>query len=388
MIPRTLKSQLKKAAKEFGVVSVTGPRQSGKTTLVRSVFPNYKYVNFENLADLQAIKSDPASFIKDVKGGVIIDEVQRFPEILSYIQVAIDENYKPGKFILTGSQNLLLLEKVGQSLAGRVAVLTLLPLSISELKSENLLDSNYQKQILNGFFPGLYDKEQSIDLFYSSYITTYVERDVRNIKNIGDLTNFQRFLQLLAGRVGQLVNFSQLGNDVGVTHKTIESWLSVLEASYLIIKLQPFYKNFGKRIVKSSKVYFTDTGLASYLLGIDNQTEMSRHFALGALFENLVISDFYKQKLNNVSSSKLFFFRDNTGNEVDLVIDRGSEILAIELKSSSTYNSSLSKGLDFFGNLAGDGTRLKKILIYTGEHEQEIKDTSLIGWKSIAKLDI
>lgn len=388
MIPRSLEPQLKKAAKEFGVVSVTGPRQSGKTTLVRSVFSDYKYVNFENLADLQAIKSDPASFIKGVKNGVVIDEVQRFPEILSFIQLAIDDNFKPGKFILTGSQNLLLLEKVGQSLAGRVAVLTLFPLSIFELKSKKLLDSNYQKQILNGFFPGLYDKEQSIDLFYSSYITTYVERDVRNIKNIGDLTNFQRFLQLLAGRVGQLINFSQLGNDVGVTHKTIESWLSVLEASYLIIKLQPFYKNFGKRIVKSSKVYFTDTGLASYLLGIDNQTEMSRHFALGPLFENLIISDLYKQKLNNISSSKLFFFRDNTGNEVDVVIDKGSEILAIELKSTSTYSSNLKKGLDFFGDLADERVRLKKILVYTGEHEQKIKDVSLTNWKSITKVKV
>ncbi|MBU0579395.1 ATP-binding protein [Patescibacteria group bacterium] len=385
MIKRCLQTQIIRAAKQFGVVSVTGPRQSGKTTLVKAVFPNHKYFNLEKLSDFQAIKADPLNFIDNIKNGVIIDEVQKFPELLSYIQVSIDENFRPGKFIITGSQNLLLSDKISQSLAGRVAVLTLFPLSMAEVSGVNLSIKNYKKLLLKGFYPSLYDKKIDINLFYSSYINTYVERDVRSIKNIGDLATFQRFLQLLAGRIGQLINLSQLGNDVGISYKTAESWISVLEASYVIKKLQPYYNNLGKRVTKSYKIYFVDVGLAAYLLGINSINELSNHFILGGLFENLIIMDLFKNKLNSFSSSKFFFFRDNHGNEVDLILDHGSKIVPIEIKAGATFSTDFLKGINFFNKINNsDGG----YLIYSGNLESSINGTQLLNWLSLDKIRV
>ena len=245
MINRKASKKLSLLAKEYGVVSVTGPRQSGKTTLVKEHFPNHQYYNLEFLSDLEKISSDPVGFINSISNGVIIDEVQRYPDILSYIQVAIDDNFKPAKFVITGSQNLLLSDKVSQSLAGRVGILKLLPLSISELDMSDLLPDSFQKQILKGFYPSIYDKDQTPNLYYANYLNTYVERDVRSIKNVGDLSSFTRFLQLMAGRVGQILNLSEIGGVVGANHKTISSWISILEASYIVFRLEPYYQNFG-----------------------------------------------------------------------------------------------------------------------------------------------
>lgn len=388
MITRTITPKLTSAAQQFGVVSLTGPRQSGKTTLVRSVFPHHEYVNLENLAQAKRIKDDPLGFIQSITQGVIVDEIQKFPDLLSYIQVSIDEDFQPGKFIITGSQNLLLSEKITQSLAGRVAILTLLPLTISELQQANKLSPTYTQTILKGFYPGLYDKDQEINLFYTSYLNTYVERDVRNIQAIGDLSSFERFLQLLAGRIGQLTNLSQLGNLVGVTHKTIETWLSILEASYVIIRLQPYYNNFGKRITKSPKIYFTDTGLACHLLGIDSEKELSSHFVIGGLFENAIIIDLFKTKLNTLSSTRLYFFRDHSGNEVDLILDCGSSLVPIEIKASSTYSQEFLKGISFFNKLHPDKNTPQlaatSYVLYAGQETITVHKTTLLPWQKAA----
>lgn len=388
MIQRHIQHTLQQAAREFGVVSVTGPRQSGKTTLVRSLFSNYEYINLENISDRNILQADPKGFLDQISTGLIIDEVQRYPEILSYIQVHIDEHFCPGKFILTGSQNLLVSEKIGQSLAGRVAVLTLFPLTIEELQTAGYREGNYQNAILKGFYPGLFDKKQTVRLFYTSYLQTYVERDVRSIKNIGDLSRFERFLQLLAGRIGQIINYHDLGNDVGVSYKTIESWLSVLEASYVVMRLQPYYRNFGKRLVKSPKVYFTDVGLAAHLLGIDSPEEMRSHFAMGLLFENMVVMDLYKQIQNRLSSSQLYFFRDNNRNEVDVVLDAGSTLTPIEVKAGATFNSDYLDGVTYFQNLHTENgpKHGPGYIVYTGDRETTIQDNHLINWKNLKEV--
>lgn len=385
MIKREIESNLKKLAKEYGVVSVTGPHQSGKTTLVRYLFPNHTYVNLESIADLDVIKEDPVGFIASIKKGVIIDEVQKFPELLSYIQVSIDNEYKAGKFVITGSQNLLLSEKINQSLAGRVGILKLLPFTIQELKTSNMLPKNYLDVILKGFYPGVYDKKRTPNIYYANYINTYVERDVRSIKNIGNLASFNRFLQLLAGRVGQILNLSELGGLLGVNYKTVASWLSVLEASYIVLILEPYYKNFGKRIIKAPKVYFTDVGLAAHLLRLDSTNELKNHFSLGGLFENMVILDIYKRKLNSLSTSKLYYFRDSSGSEVDLLIDKGSELLPIEIKASATFNSEYLKNIKYFNELSEGSLGY---FIYSGEKKTNVAGFEILNYANISNLKL
>jgi len=377
MILRDAKTKLVQLAKEYSVVSVTGPRQSGKTTLVKSLFPNHRYVNFENLSELELIKSDPLSFISNVGQGVIIDEIQKYAEILSYIQVSVDENYHSGKFILTGSQNLVLGEKVSQSLAGRVGVLQLLPLSLSELeKSGNTLET-YQNQIFKGFYPGLYDHERSVNIYYQNYFSTYVQRDVRSIKNLGDLSTFTRLVKLLAGRIGQILNLSELGSQIGVNYKTIESWISILEASYIVYRLEPFYNNFNKRIIKSPKIYFYDTGLAANLLRIDSVKELENHYALGNLYENMVVTDLLKQKYNSLSTAGLYYFRDSSGLEVDVIIDQGANLIPVEIKSSQTFNSDFLKNLNKFREFSGTS---ESVLIYSGVGNQISQNTKLVNY--------
>ena len=387
MINRALTKQLLKVSKTFGVVSVTGPRQSGKTTLVKLVFPNHQYVNLENLRDLDRVKSDPLEFINSIKTGVIIDEIQRFPELLSYIQISIDENFTAGKFIITGSQNLLLLDKVSQSLAGRVAIIKLYPFSMEELNKVNLSSNSYIEQLHKGFYPAIYDKKQEPTTFYSNYINTYVERDVRSIQNIGDLSVFTKFLQILASRIGQLLNLSDISAQLGVSHKTISSWISVLEASYIIFTLEPYYKNYGKRVIKSPKVYFVDVGLATSLLRLDNENEIKNYYALGSLFENLIVLEIYKNIINHLSSSKLYFFRDKHGMEIDLLVDKGSQIEPIEIKSSSSFNSDFLSGIKYFNELTkpkvSTGT-----LIYSGETSWDIQNIKILNYKDILKIKL
>lgn len=380
MIKRLLASKIKELSSLYPVVAITGPRQSGKTTLARQVFADHLYLNLENLDLLSAARADPRSFLRLGSGQkIIIDEIQKLPDLFSYLQVEVDEQKIPGQFIITGSLQFELSEKISQSLAGRVANFTLLPLAISEISNIPV----YEKLAINGFYPRIYSHPIPPKDYYRDYLSTYVERDIRQVKNIGDLSSFQRFLQLVAGRVGQIVNLSSLASDTGVSHRTVESWLSVLEASFIIFRLQPYFQNFGKRVIKSPKLYFYDTGLLCYLLGIDTPEELGMHFATGHIFENMVIMDRLKRSLNERSSDKLYYFRDNNGLELDLIIDRGGIQTGVEIKSSKTFNSDMLVNLKAWQkiNPYADSTGY---LVYNGRLEQRIGNTKIANWKSLS----
>ena len=336
---------------QYRAVAVVGPRQSGKTTLVRQVFPDKTYVNLENIDTRRFAMEDPRGFLSGLSEGAIIDEIQRVPELFSYLQQILDENPVKGLFILTGSNNFLLQEKISQSLAGRVGYLFLLPLSLTEL-GKPLPATN--ELIFRGFYPELY-AERSMDAgkYYDNYIRTYVERDVRLIKNIVDLYAFERFIRLCAGRTGQLLNINSLAIEVGVDNKTINSWLSVLETSFITFRLQPFHKNYNKRIVKMAKLYFYDVGLASSLLGIENKEQLVLHPLRGNLFENLVVCEFLKTRFNQGKRNNLFFWRDNVGTEIDLLIEHTDRLLPVEIKSGQTITDEYFKSLNRWLKISG-----------------------------------
>ena len=360
MIERQLQKPLLRLARQYPVVAVTGPRQSGKTTLCRASFPRYFYCNLEDMDTRTHAEDDPRDFLEQ-SDKMIIDEIQRVPSLASYIQGIVDFQDRPGQFILTGSHQFELTHTVSQSLAGRVALLRLLPFSLKELGERG----SYLKLLYRGFYPRIVAKKLNPTEAFSFYVDTYLKRDMREIKAVQNLRQFQRFLQLCASLTGQIVNKQQLGNDIGIDGKTVDSWLSVLEASYIIFLLQPHFKNFRKRIVKRPKLYFCDVGLAAFLLGIKEESHVSSHPLKGALFENLVIAEKLKQQFNTVHSPSLYYFRDNTGNEVDLLDDRGDEIVSYEIKTSKTLNPSLFKGLNFYKTL-NPGNK-KSFLIYTGD---------------------
>lgn len=389
MINRQIVSQIKRLKKEFPVIAVTGPRQSGKTTLLREMFPKYEYFNLENPETLSTVENDPATFIRAHQQAVIIDEVQRVPALLSYIQVTVDEQQKMGSFIISGSENLLLSEKINQSLAGRAAYVQLFPLSNQELIEAGLLKASVYDQIFTGSYPALYARKINTIDYYDQYIATYVERDLKQISTISNLSLFRKFFALLAGRIGQLLNLSSLANDVGVSVMTIENWISILEASYLVFRLQPHYKNFGKRYIKSSKLYFTDTGLACRLLKISSVEELQTHYLIGGLFENMMIMEMKKYLANSANSSQPYFFRDSNGNEVDLIIDQGTKQIPIEIKASGTFNSSFIKGIEFWHDLTSKSETVSKqpgFVIYTGKQAHQGKNYSLIEWNLLAPL--
>ncbi|MEA2056707.1 MAG: ATP-binding protein [Patescibacteria group bacterium] len=383
MIQRSIAKKVLELSQKYPVISITGPRQSGKTSICKKLFAKYLYVNLENLDTLARAKSDPKSFLKIGSGSkMVIDEIQRFPDLLSYIQVEVDEQKIDGQFVITGSQNLAISENISQSLAGRVANFTLLPLSIPEIEQSQyrhkFLDLN--TSILRGFYPRPLVKKINAQDFYRDYLATYVERDVRQIKNIGDLSQFQKFLQLVAGRVGQLVNFSSLANDVGVSYKTIKSWLSVLEASYIIYTLQPYFKNFGKRAIKSPKLYFYDVGLLCHLLEINSTTDLMTHYAYGQIFENLVITEVQKNYQNTRKNVRTYFWRDNHQNEIDLLLSSGGKLHGVEIKSSQTFNQDMIKGLRYWRDLE-PATNHLSTLVYSGLEDQKIQETQLSNWR-------
>lgn len=384
MIKRKISQQILDLSKKYPVISITGPRQSGKTSLAKHLFPKYAYFNLEDLDVLEIALSDPRSFLKLGSGQqMIIDEIQRAPDLLSYIQTEVDEKKIDGQFVITGSQNFAISEGISQSLAGRVANFTLLPLSLSELSESSYKKraNDLQDMIFGGFYPAQITKDISAEVFYRNYLSTYVERDLRQIKNIGDLKLFQRFLQLVAGRVGQLVNYSSLANDVGVSYKTIESWLSILEASYIIYTLQPYHKNFGRRVVKSPKIYFYDVGLLCHLLKINSSEELSTHFAYGQIFENFVITEIKKNIENKLQNISLYFWRDSNGRELDLIIDQGIQLNGIELKSARTFSKNMLAGLEYWQNLA-DSVQHTSTLLYAGTAEQQVGHIDVKNWKS------
>lgn len=375
--------------KSFPVIVVTGPRQSGKTTLIREMFPDYKYFNLESPQTLQAVQDDPAGLVNPKTRNIIIDEVQRVPEILSYIQVAVDEQQIAGNFILSGSENLLLSEKIIQSLAGRAAYVNLLPLSYEELKLAGKEHKSIYKQLFTGQFPALYSKKYEPLEYYEQYLATYVERDVKQISNLINLTQFRTFLGLLAGRIGQVVNNVSLANDVGVSPNTIGNWISILEASYIIFRLQPYYENFGKRHIKSPKIYFTDTGLACRLLDLTESDQLKNFFLIGGLFENLIILEIKKYLQNTRPAAKLYFFRDTHGNEVDLIIDQGTTQIPVEIKSGSTFSPSFLKGTRYWSSLLDEKSQKKSLpgfVIYSGDQLYKTNEYSLINWQDLSQI--
>ncbi|MFO7790458.1 MAG: ATP-binding protein [Bacteroidales bacterium] len=380
MIKRKIENTIKKLIKNYPVVTLTGPRQSGKTTLLRSIFQDLPYVNLENPDVRQLALDDPRGFLNNYPNGAVLDEAQKVPDLFSYIQVMVDDN-KDLRFILSGSHNFLLLENISQSLAGRAAVLKLLPFSINELYT-NTIPDDYESIIFNGLFPGIYDKNLDPGVFYSSYTNTYLERDVRQIKKIGDLKQFSVFLRLVAGRVGQILNLNSLATDARISPNTVKAWLSVLEASYIIYYLPPYHKNFNKRITKSPKLYFTDTGLVCSLLSIENAEQVKTHYAKGALFENMVINEFLKKRFNQGLNQNMYFWNNKNLYEIDLILESGNTITSIEIKSSMTLRKEYFRNLTYWQKLSGEKPQ-NSYVIYGGEENHTTQNGKFISWQNM-----
>jgi predicted AAA+ superfamily ATPase len=387
MIHRCIKAKILQAAQELPVVAIIGPWQSGKTTVSRMMFPLYTYVNLEDLDIREFAVTDPRGFLKQYRGpqGLIIDEIQHVPQLLSYIQTIVDTEKKNGYFVITGSQNFLISQAISQTLAGRIAILTLLPFSISEMKQASLLTESPEELIFKGCYPRIYTGVQDVTAWYNDYILTYIERDVRQLHQIQDLSVFKRFMKLCAGRIGQLLNISSLANDAGVSVHTARGWLSILEASYIIYFLHPHFQNFSKRLIKSPKLYFYDTGIASALLGIQSKNDVDVHYLRGGLFESLMISDLAKQCFNMRQQPNLYFWRDNHGHEVDCIYERGMSLTPCEIKAGKTITSDYFKGLEYWNELSGNDP-LSGYIIYAGDESQSRTKGNVVGWKDIDKV--
>jgi uncharacterized protein len=366
MIQRFAENEILALAKQFKAIAIVGPRQSGKTTLVKKLFKEKPYVNLENPDTRNFALNDPRGFLSKYPDGAVLDEAQRAPELFSYLQQVLDESESYGLFIITGSNNFLLQENISQSLAGRVGYLNLLPLTLSEINEPKV---SIEEKIFKGCYPSLYSQSTNIDptKWYANYIRTYIERDVRLIKNITNLILFERFVRLCAGRIGQLLNMHSLANELGVDTKTISSWISVLETSFVLFRLQPYHKNFNKRVVKMPKIYFYDTGLASALLGVQNSQQLDLHPFKGSLFENMVIVELWKNRFNQGKSNNLFFWRDNNGNEVDVIIENGVQLFPIEIKSGQTIQDDYFKGIHYWNKILQQSNGY---LIYGGKEFQ------------------
>ena len=381
MIERTLASKVTSLAQKFQVITLTGPRQSGKTTLVKATFPDLPYVSLEEPDIRQIALTDPRGFLSNYPNGVILDEIQNTPELFSYIQRIVDEN-RQIQFILTGSSNFLLMEKISQTLAGRTAVLHLLPFSLQEL--EPLADS-YENLIFKGQYPRIYDRTIPPPDFYPSYIQTYVDRDVRMIKNIGDINAFIQFTQLCAGRIGQPLNNASLANDAGISPNTAKSWLSILESSYILYRLQPYHRNFNKRLVKSPKLYFYDTGVACSLLGIREQEQVNLHYMKGSLFENLILNEFIKRSFNRGENRLPYYWQDNHGKEIDCLLVNGEKVTAIEIKSGKTISTSYFENLNYWRSLTALPEN-QEYVVYGGDQSMQTSAGTLISWKDLDRI--
>ena len=384
MIPRKIIHELKILLTEYPVVTILGPRQAGKTTLAKSFLKGYEYSNLEEPFIRSFAQEDPKAYLGQFKSKVIIDEIQRVPELLSYIQVIVDNESCEGRFILTGSHQLQLQEAISQSLAGRTAILKLLPLSIEELNLSNIKFESFEAYCIHGFLPRVYDKSIRPSVAYSNYYQTYVERDVKQLINLKDLSTFEKFLKLLAGRTGQILDQNRLSNDVGVSAKTINKWLSILEASFIIFKLSPFFENFGKRVIKSPKYYFTEIGLLCFLLGIEKPDQVTRDPLVGNIFENLVVIECLKERFNQGKVDNLYFYRDSNGNEVDLVFQNARSLVPIEIKSSSTFHTRFLKGINHFKNVSK--TSEAGYLVYNGDHTVESEHYHILNFKEIKSI--
>ena len=385
MVRREVSEKVLEYARQYPVVTITGPRQSGKTTLCRMLFPERPYVSLEGLEERRFAAADPKGFLDRFGAGVVIDEIQRVPELLSYIQLYADEHGKPGFYILTGSQNLLLLEGISQSLAGRTALVTLLPFTLREAYQDQAPPS-LEEVLYTGFYPRIFDRRLNPSEASSFYVSTYVERDLRQLVNVRDLSQFETFLKLCAGRTGQLVNLSSLGGDAGVSHNTARQWLSILETSYIVKLLRPYYRNLGKRLVKAPKLYFLDTGLAAFLLSITDPRHLESHPLKGSLFESLVVSELLKLRLNRGKPDNLFFYRDEKGMEIDVLLDHGQEIELLEVKLARTLDSGFFKPLKALA--ARHGRVRNSYLVYGGDETRLQEGCRVTGWRDLDGLAV
>ncbi len=384
MIPRQATTTLQRLARGFPIVAITGPRQSGKTTLAKHVFANKAYISLENPDELEFANTDPRRFLARFDNGAILDEVQRCPALLSWLQNLVDDRAVMGDFVLTGSSQFELIAGITQSLAGRVGRVELLPLTVQELSAAGKLPNELNTLLLQGGYPSLYDRDVSPQDWFANYIATYIERDVRQLIGIRDLSQFQRFVKMCAARSGQLLNLTALGADCGLSATTAREWLSVLEASYLVTRLQPHHQNFGKRLVKTPKLYFLDVGLMAWLLGIRDAITLDTHASRGALFETFVVSELIKHRFNQGQASDLHFWRDNTGHEVDVLRDTPKGLQAIEIKSGSTFASDWPKGLHRWQALAGTGALTTQI-IFGGHSSYQREDCEVLSWRDICQ---
>jgi len=384
MIKRIVTSELIRLAKQYPVVTVTGPRQSGKTTLCKSTFPRKKYVSLENLDHRRAANKDPKQFLQDYPDGAILDEIQRAPDLLSYIQGIVDESNKEGMFILTGSHQFELMDSINQSLAGRTAVVRLLPFSYEEVYGNQKKKTDTNQILFTGFYPRIFDKKLNPTEALSFYMTTYIERDVRSIVQVQDLAKFELFLKVCATQTGQLLNLSHLSNECGIAVNTAKHWLSVLEASFIVFLLRPHHKNFRKRLTKSPKLYFIDVGLAAFLLDIQDKTHLKNHPLRGSLFETFIVTELLKMRFNRIQTNNLYYFRDNIGNEIDTLIDMGSSVIPLEVKSGQTVNDDFLKGLNYYCNL--NKRVSKSYLIYAGEKAYEEYGHSILPYQKLSSI--
>jgi predicted AAA+ superfamily ATPase len=381
MIIREAQKKLLDLASKFKCVAVTGARQSGKTTLVKQTFKDLPYVSLENLDTRQFALEDPRGFLQSYPKGAIFDEIQRTPNLFSYLQEVLDNSSQKGRYILTGSNNFLLQQSITQSLAGRVGYLTLLPFSMNELASLNALPDSDLTLMIKGFYPPIYDQFIPVNDWCPNYIRTYIERDVRQVKNVTDLIVFERFIKILAGRTAQEFNASSLALETGVDVKTIQSWVGILESSYIVYLLKPHYKNFNKTIVKRPKIYFYDTALVCSLMGIRTEDQLDLNPAKGAIFENMVINEFVKNCTNSGNEINLYYWRDKTGHEIDLIVDNFPDLLPIEIKSGKTINSEFFKNLIYWIKLSGNN---KAQLLYGGDQYQKYSSgIEVKNWRSL-----
>jgi predicted AAA+ superfamily ATPase len=382
MIKRQAETVLLDLAKGYPILAITGPRQAGKTTLAQSTFPDKRYVSLEDPDEREFADQDPRGFLARFPDGAILDEAQRCPNLFSYLQTRVDAEKRMGLFVLTGSQQFGLMSNITQTLAGRVGLIQLLPFSLQELQAANMPLLSLDDVLWRGMYPPIYDRNLAPEKWFANYVMTYIERDVRQVVEVQNLSLFQRFIKMCAARVGQLVNMSSLATDCGVSHNTIRSWLSVLEAGYVVFLLQPHHQNFGKRLVKTPKLYFHDTGLAAFLLGIRDAEHLSIHSARGALFENLIVSELLKQRYNQGLGSNLYFWRNNTGDEVDVVIEQGEKLMPIEIKSGQTFNADFLTGINKWMKIAGNGA-LTPQLVYGGSESMTRNGVEVRSWKQI-----
>ena len=381
-VNRSISNLILDYLKYFPVVCVTGPRQSGKTTLIKKLFPEYHYFSFEDPENQFIFQNDPKGFLNSIKGGAILDEAQNIPEIFSYLQGIVDEPDFSGKFIVSGSQNFLLLKNVSQSLAGRTGIVNVLPFAVAEINNIFSVDAN--ERLLKGFYPRVLSNNIPPELFYPNYIKTFIERDILNVKSITDKTSFYRFLKLCAARCSQILNYSQLAVDCGISVNTAKSWLSLLESSFIVFLLPPYFENISKQLVKSPKLYFYDTGLVASLLDIKNAEYLQGHPMYGALFENMIIAEIMKISTFTQNSLNCFFLRDKTGHEIDLVI-RNKDLTFIEIKSGTTFKTDSLKNINYF---SGKIKQNKKYVIYQGNDEFENNNVRIVNWYRIVSMDI